>query len=1450
MMAQYTRDQFIAKYGMTPEEYAKRNPTKITKVNAAGKSSQPLEIPLPPGLNASANTVIDAIESLTGWKSPVRAPALYDRVERNLQSGALQTVSDIPAVLDAARIGIPAAVKGVVAPNDGEGRLQSIGTNFMGEAFQKEAVTRVQNVVEIAAKAYIRNTPSATPEQLDDFLQRFQDSEVFQREIRKGLSAGLRIGAEGNVLANKIVGLDVAPHKQTAADDAAQIAGQALIGLPAATVKSVGNTAKRIVGKKVMDNVASKVALRAAELLTPITLPLDKANVIANTGMGIGVNELMRSAQDMPTLSSDAIKAVLGDVKRPPQDEFFAEHSDKLIAGAGITAGILFSLPAVRRAAAQAAADPTTLARIVEDITTRGGATVEKQADKLQPVLSSITGTADINSPAKHVVQMFADNPGLVPTVDAAMSSAAPSRLQETINNAFEYGTLPGNVKVPALANLERAAQRLSPEDYKLFNAAIYAKDRLQDEAILLRKLTQESADLEQEATRYKALGQRFKGMETKTRARLHEKKLAQIDLQTDMPNTRPSLDAISRGKLDTVILAAEQNPRLKEMIDAYAAIGRGLAESRYMTGRASQADFSAMVAQRPLYFRRWERSRPDVTDETTRKWLTFIDRALGRPAQIARKLEGDVKVNLPQDAIVALKGAMHDDIGWTVRNAARANVIDIMRSAGAENKAFRQVPIEYGDKQTMAMSVKQFQKMRQTGQIKNAHYFDDHARYVSFSRNGKVELYEIGDEALAKSLQFAPVHALPLFNFSRKVAQTFTTGLGAPWFAAKSAIWDVPVAKATNMQGRSFGLIDTWSRRLFNESKIVNWIGDKVFDPTAFISAAGGMGYQLYERAVRSVALKISDDLASKNGVFAALASVPKGKALLEHAATVLTRQFDESVFNVMSQQMSITMSHLGDGSKVFDDYATRQVKYTGALQSVFNGYKAIVESIQMGTRTAFFYENYGRLKVKYNGHVPADVVKALAHETANLTGDMTRVSGNKYIQYTTSAVPYLNPAIQGTRHMLAATIPPSVAGTVNKLGGNMITERSNKFWTQFTTGVLMPKLGALAVLSQWEGAEDWWYNKTPKWKQQSTIPLPNGAALEYFFEHNQWPTFSPEYVNEMPIAPEMAMILSPAEAFLRASGLIGGGKKAIEQGMMREIADGMKQLTSFMTNPLLQVPFALEHRKFDPSNLLVGEPMVQDVQTLPLGGANADHMTYSSDIPEALHLFITGALVSSGDLFMQTFNVFDIAQEEIGTVEAIREAADTANFEVARRMPKIDVPGLFNARERAYASTPESEYVFTTERDLEPIIGSGRQMSVENDNEGINELQAQLGLLPAQKLKDPMLAELSGAVYAALRRDGKYKQADKMYSEVRKLIVALDNSRHRMDDDEYNRRRNALVEQQQTLTRVQANELKALETLMLRRYGRSFVQQFGKPLTMKSLADAVRGATSNVGP
>lgn len=1379
------------------------------------------------------------------------------RNRQNIASGIIQIPAAVPATADLIRLGVPAIYNGVTNGEEDKSVLDNIGNAFLDSLYDDEGKAAIQDAINNATLKFIETNPDATELDIKKHLAEYQESDEFHDLATNYLSFGIGAAAKLNKFANDLVGLGIRPDQQTAFDDVMQITGGAIIGVPRSAVKAMTDAASRAGLKSVVNSTSGKVAGRVAELLTPVTLPLNTTNVAANIGVGTALNEGIRYATNEENLVDYA--SLIDRTLESPAE----------VSVAAITLGSAFTNRFAQRAAVRAAKEASENADVppmnaMDDPNVFGGGLPRSEQNLEEfdtPYLRRGVGLIDENAPVTKTVQKFSGDTDRVDRVDALMSSASSVNISEFASNAINFGKLPNGMQTIPMVEIERAYGALDFENQKLFNRAFYGTMIKQDRNLQRQDYTAAFMQATHELDAANISKNKDRITAAQNRYNIAKQNLERIT--TDDPEARPSFTQWSNKDAETFISAANENPQVKALLDGWIKMSDDIRTMRYKSGTIDKKTFDDFTQNRRGYAKLEEPEGIEYRNKLLRKGVVLARRF--KPSNIGKDTNAQVpksgrnleihdgaKVELPVDALTAIRRMVVNSVREVQLNNTRRSVIDELRAMpDAEGTILRK--FELSSKGTRGMS--EFTEAQAAANIDAINKQDN---LVKVYRDGKIEFWQMRDPVTAQVLQFGSAHAVPIVNGMRKTYQQFVTGLGAPWFSPINAFWDTFVGTASRRDGYSMGLIDTYARRLFNSSALANKIADTMFDPTAFIATAAAIPYQIGVRASRTVGLKIASDLANESGFFNAIARTPQGQEMLLNASTKMVEAFDKSYYGIMSGRLNVSYGALYDAMQVLDDqkvFASRKgLTITTPARMVYDSYKALVESIQGSAKTAFFYQNYGTLDLKYKGKIPEAELNKLIQATRNLSGDMSRKSANKGVQYFSSIVPYSNSIIQGTRHIVSAAIPPSAARGINKatakvsdkIGVDVATSfqdnHTSHFWSRITMGVVLPKVAALAALSTWEGAEDWWYNRNPQYEQMMRIPVPNKEAIDYFAENGEWPEFNEKYIMKIPTPPDTVMFTEPVIAFLREIGLMGQKPQNIPDSAVDSVFKQVfNEVTGFATPPALGFSVAMLGQNIDLREALGGDGGVRDVMSNASGGANTDMMNHNGVISNTIVNALSSVIGSSAQIVAQTIDAGAIEYNRSQDfVKAFEKAFDVGSFEVARRFPQVNP--LFNAQHKMNNMTQENAYVRDTMRTLAPLIDSGAQISVERDSKGRNALTASLGLIDPATINDPLLKGMSEYIYENLKQKGKFKEAGEEYSLRRVLISNLESSRTKMKQTDYLSARNNIVKQQQDFRRIQAQELQRVEGRLTDLFGNHFQQQYGMPLTYENLVTAVK--------
>lgn len=1385
------------------------------------------------------------------------------RSTQNMASGVMQIPTEVPGILDLIRVGGETLGKQTYAMITGNVRgtlLDELSYNFGSALLGDEGLQELSDYATNAVTKYKETKPDATDEEINAYLETVQDSDEYYEFLMSRMSPGLALSEYGNRVANELVGLDVRPDKQTWVDDVTQVVAQSAVTLPAAV--------RKYIAAKVIDRVATntfgKAAVRVGEVLTPLTLPYTAKNVALNAGVGVAITDVMRNVSDMPSVTGgDLLTEELNIGAEPDEVVEAIDFSPQLMTlrarfealdGAGArpeqnnAAPLAAGLFAIFAGYGGIKAFKTKALQAVEFDHTAGGRTLEEQSKDIKPVTTPLdkanavfNQNAIINNNIRRI-----EGKGDSETVhiaDAIQSKASNVNIIEAEHSAFEFGILPNDVRTIPVSELDRAYKQLSTEEQKLFDNFIYAEQRLQDYRIGMQGLQKEFTDLTNQLGKL--------SMTPATAAPIHARRgtvwKQMQDLRTDLPETRTSFEAFTRVQAQDAVNAASANQNVMRVAKMLQNISHSMLHSAVKGGDITAQEAQDLLNKRPFYVPLRELDTAGKSF-AQRAGTIFKNRLFGKETspyvmdriKKARNIDpNQPKVNITDTPVEAMKYAVKDLVRDLNRNQARRDLIDLMRKVDNNSETLvRPYKFNLNNRQVTAVTPAQLTAIQRSTGLEFPR-----DKFVRVQRNGMVEYWE-ADPAIVKSLQFSPTATVPVFNEFRRLKQTTLTGIGAPAFAAKSLMWDVPLAAITRPKGYSFGLVDTYLRRLFMNSSMINGIADTFVDPTVLVQVGMAIPAQLYRRARRAVAKNIAEGVRNQSTIMNAIGALPGGNQMLFKMGEATLAAMDRTAHVIFTKSLPTSMSHVADQASTATSFKTllpkvnNKVSNTAAFvtapaRSMFNGYVAMLESIQNASRYAFFMQNYGTLAKKYGGstNIPNKDLELLIRATRNLTGDMTRQSSSKFVQGAASVTPYGNTILQGTRHVLASFTRPDKQGALN--------------WFRFMTGIGLPAIGMHYLLDQWKDAREYWDRKTPDFVRMTSLPSLSPQVLKSYFETGKFPTtFNADTdIIPVPIAPELSLLVSGALAMARGAGFLGPINHADpNSGALSDIRAGIGQLFSFATNPLILGAGLMGGQKLDMAAMLRGEPITRDVMEQPFSGVNSDKMSMHSGIEQMTYEWVTAFFGVTGDTLMRALNVGEIAQDinHYSFDEAVEKALGRAWYENERRLP-APIQAVWGGAQRRYAYTPESKHVYDiNNKYLEKIFA---QRSIQKDSKDRNPSLMAQGLAPAATIRDPMLAQITEELYSKIRKKGAYKAAQEEYTELRVQLSAVEGQANIPTTEGYHKRKNNIVAKQQLLKESQSNLLNLYEQQMRNKYGDVFQAKYGTQFSYETLLNAIEG-------
>lgn len=484
---------------------------------------------------------------------------------------------------------------------------------------------------------------------------------------------------------------------------------------PAAAINRVTNTAVR---------TGLKVALRGVELATPMTV-LDPAATVtrkgaimgANLGVGIAVNDATRALAEEPTVAGMLIQQDREDsitsgsvtpVTGVPDAE--AGDSGSEVAATGAAVAGLGALGLALR--------PGGAARLARGAAQAGSAptgAVAAMGSKVRRVGATLTNDAGL---------LVDDVRTTVGKAEAEQYDTMLTALTRHSNEATyqRYTTLgllgqDGEFRVPPKTALDNAHASLTPQQKEIFQLGMSAR---------------------------------------------HER------AERGLAQPKPRLP-VSDTELQIRIDAATNDPKIKQVMDAYDQTVRGVARWEHAVGgidapelaRRSTRAFVPQIEAADLV---------KGVRSAKRKVQLWASRMQGKTLDPV-EIEGGGGIREPADAMSALAHYMRDKTSKVNEMQARRAYLNMI--ADAPDTSFKN-------------GVRSVVRVRDAAHAKTLKGYA-----IKVPVDGKMQEFRVADPRTKRLLEFQPHAVSPTNEFLRRTFQKFTTGNFNPLFAPTALMYD-----------------------------------------------------------------------------------------------------------------------------------------------------------------------------------------------------------------------------------------------------------------------------------------------------------------------------------------------------------------------------------------------------------------------------------------------------------------------------------------------------------------------------------------------------------------------------------------------------------------------------------------------------------------------------------
>lgn len=1264
----------------------------------------------------------------------------------------------------------------------------------------KEGMERMQTYIQDTAQKEFDALPDdvKNPDTLKNLQQAVASSSGAENIRLENSNPLINYGTKAGNAINSAFGLNRASQESTT-DDAEQILGAALVPTSGVS-RAVGSTVRRYVGDSIAGRIASKTAELASDLTVPGTSDYTAKGIALNAGLQTGVNEGIRYATDSPSITTGDAFMTAQDVTTgqpegevalvPPPDADLdmgmgADNNirDAAIAGS-MTLGAVFAAGRVNKVAARAALDS------IDEINTNH-MSPKPDADEVLPSLSPSqqfkSEAIDETSPVRDTI--YNVNRDLYYSskqdIDRVMSDANSVNINATYENFLNTGAIDNlDRKMIPITKLEAGVKQLGPEGAEIFTRGMQAK-RLLD----MHKAKAQSLDDE-------LMDAQIRGDQARLQAVLKQRQAVKDGTDTigngmTHAEATEAANALDNHKQASVMEAVHrqiQNDVLEASINAGFQTQKSVDKMK-----AASPNYMAMIEDKdhgvPWYSRLWRdeikgkgvKDRPSMFNGVRSGAFHNVDITASR-------------VEHALDPVTAAKETTYRLIAEMKRNEAIKTYVKTMELEPDSANIMKHVKTVTHD---------EFDSLGHSDMKRKENH-------IAYRDKDGIHYYEVGDPEVARAFMFDAPGTMFMANLSRKVKQSWTTGIFRPIFATTAMKMENSAIKTLRQPGRSTGMFDATLRRAFPDSKLLSsWldkVGSNPVIDTFALQQLQGIFMMNSMTALKNMGEGIGQALTSDSAIARGIAQMAPDK--LGELGQRMVRAANESRYYSALHHGALSGSLL---SSPFDDiradlhgisYAMNKVP---VVKQVYNTYTALIDSMHNSGKYAFFAQNLAALERTHGGRVniPPAEMKKLVHETRVASGDMTKMVGNKFLQKVQSAIPYGRIAVNAT-HALASAV-------VND---------SDVRW-RITTGAIMPKVmlvGAITAASP--EVADWYWNDLPAWQRSGSVPM---IGPDWWMDQASGKprALTPNDIYLVREDPGISAISSSVVAALRSLGAFGDEPQSHAQ-FGKELKAAVGASVSVPLPPVLDMMLA--GGTFDPTAFLVGDPTLTTPYETQVQGMNTEGMNADSDFTKGWVSFVNSLVGVGAANLVGSIDVGKQALEDgMGFTDAFKQAFAYGVFGGERAsaetvgVRELGATMYTGGQRRMYAGTERRGRVTETFAKIEDIR---KQLSAEKDTSHVNQKVEDMGYEGIQRIQDPQVRALAQEINKAFY-SGKMKSLAGDRAARTKMIARLDASKEKVSPAKYSMDYNSVIKEMHSIDKQQEAFIDQFESRLHDQYG-----------------------------
>ena len=1308
----------------------------------------------------------------------------------------------------------------------------TFGQEFEKQIFTEEGRKALDQKTADLAAGFKDLYPNINEAQLRDQIDQYYKTEEGYQFLTDQMIPLLREGRTISLATHKALGLRGTPDDRSYLDDATGIVGSSLVALPAAPAKLGGSLAEGVIDQayqKFLRNKVARVALKTAEVLTPVTIPATKGTIAANAAVGLVTNDVLRNVTGQASISGGDFDSIVQQESNRLADGIEqtasaatgdVSNTDPVVAaGAGVGAialaaaglrgrgygkaiyNLLSNSPvsstqhqAVNAATSGLAATTTpisaatkpTVAQTIQAAAQATSPSVPKRAADLAANL------VDESAPIRHAVREATRDPDFVTTVDALHQNLVAGGGRNLDASAVQTGVFSNG-------------DRIGSVDWRKLNSDV---EMLMRDPNTSKQFTDYSNMLQEVSVRKKAVDNYYKAyQEAITDLQANPKSLIRqqavnnaykdwLDSRNDASLVgRQDFLQLSDRDLRSAITQFEANPIFKDVSTRMAKVGDDLLGLRLRNGLITRDEYD-VLKRYPYYLRKMA----DYSGQ--RSWL----------GNVGKKIENAVDYTKPKD--------------FRGRGYAGLTSIDYEKGAEGEIKQFAN-PID-----AMRIGVFELSKDLRHESFKRQVVDGLEARGVKiekqvYNREKHGDLYNeraatkflpMRDASTGRLIVAKMPHDLAwLMNRTPEVYST-AEQIGNFWrtFFQRGITGPIRGVSSIINQGMTAYLTP-----LALASAKVN------YNPATIVK---GLRYSL-ENGTRELlsgtALTVKSALLD-TPLFRALNLLPNGPQAIDSFLTSIGERLKSNYMQTL-EELGVNPTAMIQGlptvgPNYVDQFKTiskagnsalNPMSYSPAAKQAFETYARTFEQILSGPRLAVLDDQLNKLKRKHNTNdiykVPDSELRTAIQRAREIEGDYMRNVGSPGLRKLLSLIPYGRITVQGNLIVLKR-----LSDALSPIAGTRPTIDNLTALSRLIGFGIMPKLVSIGLMAA-AGKQtlNWYWSERTDQQRLREWHFPK--KLEDLIGLSNKMMFGTEY-KEVPPSDFYVMRGPPDTAWI-ADAVVEGMRTLLPGSLDKKMNVQQPMGAPDWYDPTL---WQLAGR-WSQSALGLDVPLLSAYKEAGQAGGQvsaADRERDTNYIGARTQDIMTGVLGMLGTGIGESVNTY-AATGDLG--KAVRQFDTTLGITKATAASNVsDVPLLYDAPTRY----TRSNTLMSAVRETEQYAKSASDFLTQINNKQGNRIPIHISQNDLSTLK--LMAD---TIHNTIEKNGQYKQYDKAFDSYAQAARLLDSVKGRRDFEPEQR-----VNMTQKLNRY-AHRAAEIKIAILSKLKDQLVDQYGDYFSSKGI-------------